>query len=229
MLRENGSTQRQRSPTGGRSRVLIVDDHELVRAGLAELIDQEPDLAVGGEADGVSAAMECVKAERPDVAVIDLSLRDGSGLELIERIHEYDPAIPILVLSMHDELLYAERVLGAGALGYVNKQEPADRVLKAIRRVLDGQRYVSRRMAERQVGAAGPDSRSPLERLTDREMQVLRLIGAGKATREIAAELQLSVKTVDTYREHLKAKLGLESANELLRYAVAWCEMSDRE
>lgn len=210
----------------GLKRVLLVDDHELVRAGMAELIEAEPDLTVCGTAEDVPGAMEQIRETHPHVAVVDLVLKEGSGLDLIQQIHALDDSIRIVVSSMHDDKLYAERALRAGATAYVNKQEPAEKLLEAIRQVLAGRVYVDENIADRillRVARNDDDGpRSAIETLSNRELEVLELIGAGRTTREIAEKLNLSVKTIDTYREHLKDKLGLDSANALLRYAVAW-------
>jgi DNA-binding NarL/FixJ family response regulator len=214
----------------GVKHVLLVDDHPIVRQGLAQFIDLNADLKVCGEASGETGALEAVERRRPDAVVVDLSLRDGSGLELIRKLHEARPGLPVLVLSMHDETLHAERVLRLGARGYVMKQEATETVLAAIRKVLRGEIYLSERMASRLLGkltgaraaAEGSAAAAALGRLSDREMQVFEMIGRGEPPREIAAKLGLSVKTVDAHRERIKEKLGLRSGNELLRYAVSY-------
>lgn len=212
--------------TTGKKKILIVDDHSLVRSGLSELLSGEADLDVCGEASDAASAVGLVRETHPDLAVIDIMLKGGSGVELIKQIKALDPSVRMLVSSMHDETLYAERVLSAGAMGYVNKQEPASRVLDAIRQILAGRIFVSERIADRvlrRVGqAAGEPTRTPLDALSDRELEVFTLIGQGLATRQIAERLNLSIKTIDTYREHIKTKLNLDSANELVRSAVAW-------
>jgi DNA-binding NarL/FixJ family response regulator len=212
--------------TGSPTRVLVVDDHELVRSGLSDLIEAEADLTVCGTAADVPGALELVRETHPHVAVVDLMLREGSGIELIKQIQSFDSTIRIVVCSMHDDKLYAERALRAGATAYVNKQEPAERVLEAIRHVLSGRVFVDESIADRillRVARGEEDGpRSAVETLSDRELEVLQLIGAGLTTRQIAEKLNLSVKTIDTYREHLKDKLDLDSANALVRYAVAW-------
>jgi DNA-binding NarL/FixJ family response regulator len=216
------------SPTTSRSvkRVLLVDDHELVRAGMSDLIEAEPDLTVCGQAEDVPGAVELVRESSPHVAVVDLTLREGSGIDLIKQIRSIDPTVKVVVCSMHEDRLYAERALRAGATAYVNKNEPAERVLEAIRKVLAGRVFVDESIADRillRVARGEKDGpRSAIETLSDRELEVLQLIGDGLTTRQIAEKLHLSVKTIDTYREHLKDKLGLDSANELVRYAVAW-------
>ncbi len=206
--------------------VLIVDDHPIVRQGLAQLIDQEHDLRVCGQAEDAYEAMQAIKELNPDLAVVDISLKDTSGIELIKDIKVHFPGLPVLTLSMHDEGVYAERALRAGARGYVMKQEATERVVTAIRRVLSGEMYVSEGVAAKMVSklVAGPAQTggSPVDRLSDRELEVFRLIGAGYGTREMAEKLHLSVKTIETYRAHIKEKLDLIDANELLRTAINW-------
>ena len=211
--------------SGGPIRVLLVDDHELVRTGMRELIHGEPNLSVCGEAADASTAMRLVEETRPNVAIVDLMLRTGSGLDLVRQMRASDPTIRVVVCSMHDDTIYAERVLQAGALGYVGKQEPADRILYAIREVSAGRVFVRDEIADRilrrAAGRCGETPRWSIETLSDRELEVLDLLGAGLTTRQIADRLHLSVKTIDTYREHLKVKLDLESATALVRFAVA--------
>ena len=207
-------------------RVLIVDDHPLVRSGLAQLISDESDLEVCGEAADEAKALQLVVSTRPDLVIIDLSLAGGSGLSLIEQIKAHHPAICMLVASMHDESLFAERVLAAGALGYINKQEAPSKIIKAIQRVLSGKVYVSDEMTERLVdsatGSRKESSQSPLQRLSNRELEVFELIGRGMTTGKIADHLQLSIKTIETHRENIKKKLGLGSGQELTRHAIHW-------
>lgn len=206
------------------TRVLLVDDHALLRQGMAAIINEEPDLVVCGEADGVRSAIAVAAESRPDVALIDLSIRDGDGLELLREMRNRFPKIRTLVLSMYDETVYAERALRAGARAYVMKAEAAKTVMAAIRSVLRGEIYLSPRMsaqiADRDHGAGGNAKPIGTVRLSDRELQILRCVGQGQSTREIAAELFISVKTVEAHREHIKAKLGLISSGELLRYAI---------
>lgn len=207
-------------------RVLIVDDHPMLRRGLAELIAHEPDLGVCGEAHDVASALEAVKATRPDLAIIDISLQDANGLELVKQLRSQHPRLAMLVCSMHDENLYAERALRAGAMGYISKERAIDDVIEAIRCVLDGKTYLSDRMADRLLsrvrGAEQSISESPVDRLSDRELEVFEQIGAGLNTNEIAQRLCLSPKTVDAHRQKVKRKLGLESTTQLTRYAVKW-------
>lgn len=206
--------------------VLIVDDHPVVRQGLAQLIDQEKDLHVCGQAGDAFEAMKAIRDARPDMVVVDISLKEASGMDLIKDIKIQYPDLPILTLSMHDEALYAERALRAGAKGYIMKQEATERVVTAIRRVLAGDIYVSDKMAVKMVsklttGAAAPGA-SPVDALSDRELEVFRLIGEGNSTRQVADKLHLSVKTIETYRAHIKEKLGFRDGNELFRSAIEW-------
>jgi DNA-binding NarL/FixJ family response regulator len=206
--------------------VLIVDDHPLVRAGLAALIAGEPDLEVCGEAGGIGEALEMVRARVPDLAVVDLSLADGNGLELVKRLKAGWAKVRTLVCSMHEESLFARRVLDAGAMGYINKQEAMSHVVEAVRQVLAGKVYLSAAMTERIAqgppGAKEAADGSPLGGLTDRELEVFTLIGQGLTPARIAERLHRSVKTVDAHRENIKRKLDLPSATELTRYAVLW-------
>jgi DNA-binding NarL/FixJ family response regulator len=215
------------SPANGRAKVLLVEDHPVVRHGLVSLINDEEDLVVCGEAASVAETMPLVRKLKPDVVVIDLSLGDGDGLDLIKQIHESEPKLPLLVLSMHDEAVYAERALRAGALGYVMKKEATDRMMTGIRRVLAGELCVSERMAARMVkklvspeDAASGDS--PVSQLSEREFEVFRLIAQGVGPSEMARRLSVSVKTVETHRERIKEKLGLKSRAELTRFSLQW-------
>ncbi len=212
-----------------RAGVLLVDDHPIVRQGLAQLVNNEPDLVVCGEADHAAAALRAVEALRPDVVIVDIALKGTDGLELIKRIRARWPTLPTIALSMHDESLYAERVLHAGGQGYVMKQEATENVMVAIRRVLGGEVYLSpamqARLLQRLVG--GDVERTPMESLSDRELEVLRLLGEGRSTRQIAGTLRLSVKTIESYREHIKKKLNLTNATELILYAVHWATKSE--
>lgn len=209
-----------------RWRILVVDDHPLVRAGLAALIGNEPDLEVCGEAAGQGEALQRLKECPPDLAIIDISLGEGSGFNLIKHIKASGVAVRMLVSSMHDESLYAERALRAGAMGYINKQEAAERMVDAIRTVLKGKVYLSERVTERillgMTQSNGQDDDSPLGNLSDRELEVFWLIGEGVGTSEIASRLHLSVKTIETHRDKLKKKLGVDSAGELNRFAMQW-------
>jgi DNA-binding NarL/FixJ family response regulator len=206
------------------AKILIVDDHPLVRTGLAQLIGDCPDLEVCAEAGDMAEALRRIDAVKPDLAIIDLSLSGGSGLDLIERIRARSPEILMLVASMHDETLYAERVLAAGARGYVNKQEAQDRIVHAIRQVLGGKVYLSEKMTERLLSGmfdAGNEKRD-IDSLSNRELQVFELIGQGVSTGKIAAQLNLSTKTIETHQAHIKKKLGLDSAHQLTQRAIRW-------
>ena len=209
------------------SRILVVDDHPVVRRGIAQLIDGERDLEVCAEADSAAATLVAIDSAKPDLVILDLTLAGTSGLGLIKDVKVRHPDVPILVLSMHDESLYAERALRAGAAGYIMKQEATEHIVEAIRQVLRREVYLSERMATRMlhrfVGRPGdPGHLAPIETLTDRELEVFRLVGHGLSTRQIAAQLFLSVKTIETHLEHIKTKLGLESGRELVRHAVKW-------
>ncbi len=213
-------------PADARSRVFIVDDHPVVRQGLALLINREADLMVTGDAEEADSALRLIEALKPQVAVVDISLRGPDGLDLLKSIRARFPDLPVLILSMLDEALYAERALRAGASGYIMKQEATEKVLIAIRRILDGQIYLSEKMAsmmlQRLAGDAPPEGQSPIAALTDRELEVFRLIGNGLGTRQIAEQLRISVKTVESYQAHIKEKLWLRNARELVQRAAQW-------
>lgn len=209
-----------------KERVVVVDDHPLFRDRLAQIINHEPDLEVCGEADDVPSAIAMLQSSSPGLLIVDISLQGTSGLELIKQCRALSMKIPILVLSMHDESLYAERALRAGANGYITKRQPAVEVLAAIRRVRTGEVYLSDKMTAGVLrtlpgGSTKPVPR-PIDRLTDREMEVLELIGQGRTTREIAATLQLGVATVDTYRARIKEKMNFRNAVELQHFAIRW-------
>jgi DNA-binding NarL/FixJ family response regulator len=214
------------------ARVMIVDDHPAVREALTIRISSEADLEVCGEAADVVEAIRVADAANPDVAVIDLALKSGSGLDLIKRLKATHEKLLMIVWSMYSEDLYAERALRAGARGYINKEQATGQILEAIRRVLDGKVYLSPALAEklllRHVGPAGRGpGRSPIDALTDRELDVFRLIGQGVKTAEIAARLHLSVKTVETYRDRIRQKLDLKDGAEMVHYATEW-ELKNR-
>lgn len=215
----------------GAVRVVVVDDHPVFRKGLVEVIDDEPDITVCGEAGTPQAALTIVAAEQPDVAVVDLSLGDKSGLDLVSVLSRQHPNVRLLVLSGHDERVHAERALKAGALGYIMKDKAANELLAAVRQVSAGKSFVSPQMAERILSTLGASRRqkvrSPLDRLSDRERHVLTLMGQGVTTREIAEKMGLSVKTVESHYAHIKEKLGVRNGRELMRVAVTWVE-SDR-
>jgi len=215
-----------------RRRVLLVDDHPLVRYAMRLLIDQQGDLRVCGEADDAAGALEAVAQTRPDLAVVDLTLRESSGLELIRNLQALHPKLPVLVVSMHDEGMYAELAMRAGAKGYITKEEAIDKLLVAIRQVLGGKLYLSEEMVNRmlQQSIRGQDApqTSPVERLSDRELEVFLLLGHWRTPSEIAAELHLSVKTVGYYQEKIKEKLHLASTNDLRQFATRLLEQKDR-
>ena len=205
-------------------RVMIVDDHPIVRQGLRRLIENEPDLAVCCEAESALEAKTCLRSCTPDVMIVDVSLKQGDGLEVIRDVRAHHPGISLLVLSMHDEAIYAERMLAAGASGYIMKQEASDQFLVALRRVLAGGVYVSESVGSAMVEkvAAGRARGSPIDSLTNRELQVLNMIGQGLSTRQTAEALHLSVKTVESHRQRIKRKLSLTTSAQLMQYAVNW-------
>lgn len=215
-------------PQVAKKKIMIVDDHPILRKGLSMLINQEPDLVVDGEAEDAQKAMELIETNAPDMVIVDISLPGIDGVELLKMIKLRHPDLPTLVVSMHDEGIFAERVLRAGARGYIMKQEAVDKVLVGIRRVLAGEIFVSSRVTTRIVerlydGGPGRPS-SPLDFLSDREFTVFQLIGQGFGTRQIADKLHLSIKTVESYRSHIKEKLKLESGTDLLKYAIQWVQ-----
>ena len=207
-------------------RVLIVDDHPIVRQGLRRLIDQEEDLDVCAEAETVREARAAIREHRPDAIIVDISLKQGDGLELVRDVRAQYPTLPILVLSMHDETIYAERMLSAGASGYIMKQAASEQFLVAVRRVLDGGIYVSETvsntMIQRFTSGNPPVAANPIDRLSNREIQILHLIGKGLSTRETAEALDLSIKTVESHRQRIKKKLTLTTGTQLVQYAVNW-------
>jgi DNA-binding NarL/FixJ family response regulator len=211
----------------GKKRVFLVDDHPLVREWLTNLINQQADLMVCGEAENAPTALSAIAAGQADLAIVDLNLANSSGIELIKNLKELHPEVPVLVLSMHDESLYAERVFRAGARGYVNKRETAQKVVEAIRRVLDGKLYLSDKSAEILAGRTlrgQTANRSAIELLSDRELEVFDKLGQGIGTRQIAEDFHVSVKTIQEYCARIKDKLNLNNATELLREAVRWRE-----
>ncbi|MCA9540432.1 MAG: response regulator transcription factor [Myxococcales bacterium] len=211
-------------------RVVVVDDHPLIRRALGDLIARDPTLSLSGEAANADEALRLVGDVQPDLVVLDISMPGGDGTALIARLVGLHPALAILVLSMHDEALYAERVLRAGARGYVMKHESPQEVMRAIERVLSGRVHLSDSMTERVLErSAAPSSvGQSIAALSDRELQVLRLMGEGRGTAQIAESLGLSTKTVDTYRSNLKRKLALKSHAELMRYAMHWMDAPRR-
>ena len=209
-----------------RGRILLVDDHPLVRERLAEIINREADLLVTGEAEDRKQAIDAILAKPPDLAIVDLTLKNSDGLELIKDVHARWPRMRMLVVSMHDESLYAERAIRAGAMGYITKQEATRNILLAIRRVLSGNIYLSAKIADRILTRlahrADPLTTLPTELLADRELQVFELTGRGLNTHDIASRLSVAVKTVETYRARIKEKLKINDGSELLQFAIAW-------
>jgi DNA-binding NarL/FixJ family response regulator len=209
-----------------KNRVLVVDDHPIVRQGLSLLINREADLMVCGEAEGARMALQAITTARPDILVVDISLNGPDGLDLLKDVRTRYPELPVLILSMHDESIYAERALRAGAQGYIMKQEASEKVLVALRRILNNEIYVSERIAnrmlQRYIGSPSDGRASSISDLTDRELEVFRLIGEGHSTRQIAEQLHISVKTVESYQAHIKEKLSLRSARELVQHAIQW-------
>ena len=212
-------------------RVLIVDDHPIVRQGLRRIMENEEDLIVCGEAETARDARTAIKELNPDVMIADISLKQSDGIELVRDVRAHYPQLPILVLSMHDEAIYAERMLSAGANGYIMKQAESDELLLALRRVLGGGVYVSEAIGNsmiRKLAAGGRYvSSNPIERLSNRELQILQMIGSGLSTRQTAEALSLSMKTVETHRERIKRKLHLATGSQLVQYAVNWSDRSD--
>lgn len=206
------------------SRIMIVDDHPLVRAGFAQLIGDTPDLEVCCEASDMASALQWLDKITPDLAIIDLSLAGGSGLDLIEHIKARNNKILMLVASMHDESLYAQRVLSAGARGYINKQEAQEKIIKAIRQVLSGKVYLSNNMTERILSSMvkGAEDKHGIHALSNRELQVFEMIGQGIAPGKMAKQLNLSIKTIETHQAHIKKKLGLTSTHALTHRAIRW-------
>src|SRR6266496_1513320 len=222
------TARKKSSAARNKKRILIIDDHPMMRQGLAQLIGAEADLTVCGESENAGQALDAIGAVDPDLVLADISLPDKSGLELIKDFQSVRPGLPVLVISMHDESLYAERVLRAGGRGYIMKQEGGKKLMEAIRQVLGGQIYVSEKMSAKILelfsGRRAEAESSPVGKLSDREFEVFQLIGQGKSTKEIAAGLHLSTKTVEVHRINIKQKLNLKSAPELIRYAVRWIE-----
>lgn len=209
-----------------RRRIVLVDDHPVTRDGVSVLIDQEPDLVVCGQSDSAPAALQLIERTKPDLAIVDITLKTTSGIELLKGLKALMPGLPVLVMSMHDEGLFAERALRAGARGYIMKHEASQRILEAIRRVLSGDLYLSDKMKEKMLHSLVRSRKDEvvfsIDTLSDRELEVFQLIGNGFSTRQIADKLNLSVKTIDSYREHLKLKLRLEKGSDLVRHAIQW-------
>jgi DNA-binding NarL/FixJ family response regulator len=219
---------KQAEPKDNRKRILLVDDHAVVRFGIAQLINRQSDLVVCGEEEDARKALDAIIRLKAELIIADLSLKDSSGLELIRNIKAQFPNLPILVVSVHDETVYAEIAFRAGALGYLMKQEALEKIVTAIRRVLSGSVYVSdtlgAKMLQHQVRGNTDVQQPAIKSLSDREVEVFHLIGQWKKTKEIAGELHLSVKTVEYYREQIKRKLNLKDASELTQYATAWVQ-----
>src|SRR5271170_4687254 len=207
-------------------RVLIVDDHPIVRQGLRRVMENEEDLVVCGEAETARDARIAIRELKPEVVIVDISLKQGDGIELVKDARAHHPQLPILVLSMHDETIYAERMLSAGANGYIMKQAASDQFLISLRRVLDGGIYVSEAVGNNMIQkfAAGGSyiSSNPIDRLSNRELQILHMIGKGMSTRETAQALNLSIKTIESHRQRIKRKLNLATGTQLVQYAVNW-------
>lgn len=219
---------KQREAKNNKTRILLVDDHAIVRFGMAQVINREEDLIVCGEEENASRALGAIDALKPNLVIADISLKDSSGLELMRNIKAQYPKLPVLVVSGHDESIYAEIAFRAGALGYLMKEEALEKILTAIRRVLSGAVYVSdalaARLLQQQIRGQTDIQESPVKSLSDREMEVFRLIGQWKKTRDIAEELHLSIKTIEYYREQIKRKLNLKDAGELTQYATSWTQ-----
>jgi len=214
-----------------KTRIFIVDDHPIVREGLSLMMNREPDLMVCGEAEEATGALQAIVAANPDFLIVDISLSRPDGLDLLKSIRARYPSLPVLILSMHDETIYAERALRAGANGYIMKQEATERVLVAVRQILTQKVYVSDRIANRMlqqyIRGSVSERQSPIAELSDRELEVFRLIGEGHSTRMIAEELHLSVKTVESYQAHIKGKLSLKNGRELVQRAIQWTISED--
>lgn len=228
---ETAPKARRAAKTGAPSparRILIVDDHPIVRQGVRHVIEQEADLRVVAEAESAGEALQALQSAKPELAIVDISLKGTDGIELTKWIRAQDERMPILIMSMHDESIYAERVLRAGANGYLMKAEVSENLIGAVRRVLRGEIYLSEKVGQNILhevsGRSTSIEESPMKQLSDRELEVFRLIGQGMGTREIASLLHLSIKTIETYRSHIKDKLGLASATQLVRYAAQWNE-----
>lgn len=209
-------------------KILIVDDHPIFCLGMAELINKEPDLVVCGSESTASEAWDALRKQKPDLVIVDISLKESNGIDLVEEIKQEYPTLPVLVLSMYDESLYAERALISGARGYIMKQKAIEQVVEALRMVLAGDIYASQKIKDkvfnRMVSSGKPDDKSSLDKLTNRELEVFRLIGDGLESKEIAERLNLSIKTVGTHREKIKEKFNLKHYTELVKFAVHWSQ-----
>lgn len=222
------SAKKRTGPKPDKVKIVLVDDHPVVRQGVAMLVTQEPDMVVCGEARSAAEALEAIERSQPDVAIVDLALKASSGLELIKDIRIRYPKLLVLVLSMRDESFYAERALRAGARGYIAKEEGTEKIIEGIRKILAGEVYLSEKLASKMiskyVAGRGGATEPAVGQLTDRELEVFELIGDGLTTREIAGKLHLSPKTIESHREHIKEKLQLDSAAELLKHAIHWVQ-----
>ncbi|SMC90450.1 two component transcriptional regulator, LuxR family [Desulfocicer vacuolatum DSM 3385] len=209
-------------------RIFIVEDHPIFRMGIEEMINQEPDMTICGHAEDVPGAIKLINIEKPDLVIVDLSLKESNGLDLIKEIHLRHKPMASLVLSMHDEAMHAERCIMAGAKGYIMKQEASESVVTALRRIMDGHIHVSPNIMSQILHAFQKTPslvhESRLKQITDRELEIFQLIGAGLSSKEIAGQLNISIKTIGTHRERIKEKLHLKNASELVRYAVIWVE-----
>src|SRR5581483_2878845 len=222
------SKAKQPAEKGKRAGILLVDDHAVVRFGISQLINRQADMVICGEEEDASKALSAIAVLKPDLVIADISLKDSSGLELMRNIQAQYPGLPVLVMSVHDESIYAEIAFRAGAAGYLMKEEALEKILTAVRKVLSGAIYVSEalgaKMLEQQVRGQGATNVPPVKTLSDRELEVLQMIGEWKGTRQIAAELHLSIKTIKYYREQIKKKLNLKNAAELTQFATSWVE-----
>ncbi len=225
---ENAGKPSPGAPAAAKSRVFIVDDHAMFREGLRQLIEHDPALSVGGDAPDAATAMEGIRQSKPDVVLVDITLAESSGLDLIKAIRSDYEDLPVLVVSMHEESLYAERSLRSGAMGYVMKNEPAKTVIAAIHSVLRGEMYLSRRMSSSVISkfmrGETEETMSPLDSLSDRELEVFRMLGQGKGTRQIANDLGLTIPTIQSFRNRIKEKLHLKTAPELVLHAINWVQ-----
>lgn len=215
----------QKSKSGPQTRIFLVEDHAMVREGLAEAIRREPDLMVCGEADEAGKATQMIQQTKPDLAIVDLGLKNSNGLDLIKNLHVQSPGLRILVVSMYEESIYGERAMRAGAKGFITKQEAISDVLKAVRQILNGEIYLSEKLKTqiaRKIVGHGVSEPRPTDKLSDRELQILTFIGEGRSARQMADALHLDISTVETYRSRIKEKLGFSETNELLQYAIRW-------
>jgi DNA-binding NarL/FixJ family response regulator len=228
--RSRSTAIESRSTTNRATRLLLVDDHALLRDGMRLMLTNEADLTVCGEAAGETEAVDAFRQLHPDLVILDISLKSGDGIEAIKRIRTHDAEARIIVSSMHEERIYGERALRAGAMGFVSKQAPGGTLLIAIRRVLAGQRYfgeeLTQRLLHRAADTGNSDGASAIDLLADRELETFKLIGEGLGTREIASRMHISPKTVDRYRENIKKKLGIATSHELIHHATVWVEQN---